>query len=54
MEGEFEAMRRELGGESLLERLEVYIDRETSIIQWEHHTRFAEGLRQRYVLKFLA
>jgi hypothetical protein len=45
MKGDF-AARHIWGGESLVQKLERYIDRETRIVQWEHHTRFAENLRE--------
>jgi len=46
MKGDFEAMRHEWGGESLVQKLERYIDRETRLIQWSHHQEFAEELRE--------
>lgn len=36
------------GGESLVQKLERYIDRETRGFQWEQHRGFAEGLRETY------
>jgi hypothetical protein len=48
MKGDFAAMRHTWGGESLIQKLERYIDRETRIVQWEHHTKFAENLREQY------
>jgi hypothetical protein len=29
-----------------VQKLEQYVDRETSLVQWEHHTQFAEDLRE--------
>jgi hypothetical protein len=46
MKVDFVAMRHYWGGESLVQKLEPYIARETSFIQWEHHTTFAEELRE--------
>ncbi|KAF2466775.1 rna-dependent rna polymeras-like protein [Lindgomyces ingoldianus] len=37
-----------LGNESLMERLERYIDRETIGLQWKHHLQFAEEIREFY------
>jgi hypothetical protein len=45
MKDDFVAMRHTWGGESLVQKLERYIDRETRIVQWEHHKTFAEELR---------
>ncbi|KAH7085270.1 RNA dependent RNA polymerase-domain-containing protein [Paraphoma chrysanthemicola] len=45
MKGDFEAMRHTWGSESLVQKLERYIDRETRLLQWEHHRQFAEDLR---------
>ncbi|KAF2641494.1 RdRP-domain-containing protein [Massarina eburnea CBS 473.64] len=36
------------GNESLVQKLERYIDRETRIYQWEQHRAFAEELREYY------
>jgi hypothetical protein len=46
MKGDFQAIRDEWGGESLVQKLERYIDRETRFVQWEHHQGFAEDLRE--------
>jgi hypothetical protein len=46
MKGDFEAQRIASGGESLIQKLERYIDRETVGLQWDQHTRFAEDLRE--------
>jgi len=46
MKGDFEAMRHDMDGESLVQKLERYIDRETSFVQWKHHQEFAEELRE--------
>jgi hypothetical protein len=46
MKGEFAALQRAEGGKSLLQKLEDYIDRETNFLQWDHHTDFAEELRE--------
>lgn len=46
MKGDFEAMRHTSGGESLVQELERYVDRETRGVQWEHHLGFAEDLRE--------
>ncbi|KAL5116812.1 hypothetical protein ACEQ8H_005293 [Pleosporales sp. CAS-2024a] len=51
MKGEFAAMQQSHGGgggESLVQKLERYIDRETRGVQWGHHTDFAEELRDYY------
>ncbi|PVI03312.1 rna-dependent rna polymeras-like protein [Periconia macrospinosa] len=36
------------GSESLIQKLDRYIDRETRVFQWEQHRGFAEELRQAY------
>jgi hypothetical protein len=46
MKSDFAAMQRAEGGKSVLKKLEQYVDRETSFMQWEHHTQFAEDLRE--------
>jgi hypothetical protein len=46
MKGDFEAQRIASGGESLIQKLERYINRETVGLQWDQHTRFAEDLRE--------
>jgi hypothetical protein len=47
MKGDFERMHDALNdGESLVQKLEIYIDRETRGIQWEHHLDFAADLRE--------
>jgi hypothetical protein len=46
MKGEFAAMQHARPGDSLVEKLERYIDRETRFVQWDHHTTFAENLRE--------
>jgi hypothetical protein len=45
MKNKFEAQRT-WGSESLIQPLERYIDRETVSVQWAHHRRFAEDLRE--------
>jgi hypothetical protein len=45
MKNKFEAQRT-WGSESLIQPLERYIDRETVSVQWAHHRRFAEALRE--------
>lgn len=46
MKNDFEASRNSMGHESLIQKLERYVDRETRLFQWEHHRQFAEGLRE--------
>jgi hypothetical protein len=46
MKGDFAAMQRAEGGKSVPKEPEQYVDRETSFVQWEHHTQFAEDLRK--------
>jgi hypothetical protein len=48
MKQDFESHRRQWGDESLMQRLERYVDRETRGIQWQHHLEFAELLRTTY------
>ncbi|KAH7378776.1 RNA dependent RNA polymerase-domain-containing protein [Pyrenochaeta sp. MPI-SDFR-AT-0127] len=48
MKSDFEAFRRTWGGESLIQKLERYIDREARGVQWDHHWDFAEQLREHY------
>jgi len=48
MRNNFRAFQDEWGGESLLQKLERYVDRETRLIQWEHYSGFAEELREYY------
>ncbi|KAF2130133.1 RdRP-domain-containing protein [Dothidotthia symphoricarpi CBS 119687] len=48
MKGEFEAKQSFNGGESLVEKVDRYIDRETRGFQWDHHRTFAEDLREYY------
>jgi hypothetical protein len=52
MKGDFAAQVTS-SGESLIQKLERYIDRETRIVQWQHHTTFAENLREYYELNML-
>jgi hypothetical protein len=52
MKGEFEAVRHAWQGESLVQKLERYVDRETRGVLWEHHMEFAEELRELYVSNF--
>ena len=42
----FQATRDALDQRSLMEQLEMYIDRETRVWQWQHHHEFAEELRE--------
>jgi hypothetical protein len=46
MKSNFEAQRPAWGSESLIQQLKRYIDRETVSVQWAHHTKFAEDLRE--------
>jgi hypothetical protein len=46
MKGDFGAMRNRSGGKPLLQKLDEYIDRETKGVQWQHHVKFAEELRE--------
>lgn len=48
MRGAFVAAEQGSGGESLMQKLERYIDRETPNIQWQHHIPFAENVREYY------
>ncbi|KAJ4365647.1 hypothetical protein N0V83_008267 [Neocucurbitaria cava] len=48
MKHDFEMFRRTWGGESLVQKLSRYVDRETSGILWDHHQDFAEELREYY------
>ena len=48
MKSDYETFRHMWGGESLIEKLERYIDRETRGVQWDHHWDFAEELREYY------
>jgi hypothetical protein len=48
MKSDFEAFRHTWGGESLVQKLKRYVERETRGIQWDHHWDFAEQLRESY------
>jgi len=48
MKKDYERFRRTWGGQSLMEKLKVYIDRETRGVFWRHHREMAEELRQYY------
>ncbi|KAH6386628.1 RNA-dependent RNA polymerase [Parastagonospora nodorum] len=48
MKSDFAAMQSSTPGLSLMQKLEQYIDRETHLVQWAHHTTFAEELREYY------
>lgn len=53
MEHRFRDARDAMGSESLMEKLETYIDRETRGIEWTHHRVFAEELRDYYETNML-
>jgi hypothetical protein len=53
MKGEFAVLQNAWGGESLVQKLELHIDHETRSVQWQHHTIFAESLREYYELNLL-
>jgi len=44
----FQTIQHEWGEASLIMKLDKYIDRETKLVQWEHHRGFAEELREYY------
>ena len=46
MKNEFQDARSSLRGESLMEKLERYLDRETRGLEWKHHREFAELVRE--------
>ncbi|KAF1936008.1 RdRP-domain-containing protein [Clathrospora elynae] len=48
MKNDFESFRHTWGGESLVQKLQRYVGRETVGVQWEHHWDFAEQLRETY------
>ncbi|KAF2259955.1 rna-dependent rna polymeras-like protein [Lojkania enalia] len=48
MNDNVQAARQSMNHESLMEKLDRYIDREASFLQWEHYRNFAEQLRQVY------
>ncbi|KAF1929053.1 RdRP-domain-containing protein [Didymella exigua CBS 183.55] len=48
MRDSFQTVQTALHGESLLEKLERYVDREAIGLQWEHHQAFATELREEY------
>lgn len=48
MKNDFETFRESWGGESLVQKLKRYIERETRGLQWEHHWQFGEELREIY------
>jgi hypothetical protein len=48
MKNDFEAFRHTWGGESLVQKLKRYVDRESHGVQWDHHWDFAEQLRETY------
>lgn len=48
MKRDYDTFRRTWGGESLIQKLENYIDRETRGFEWEHQRGFAEELREYY------
>jgi hypothetical protein len=53
MKGEFAVLQNAWGGESLVQKLKLYIDHETRSVQLQHHTIFAESLREYYELNLL-
>ncbi|KAL6709446.1 hypothetical protein ACN47E_001381 [Coniothyrium glycines] len=48
MRKQFELHRQSSGNSNLMQKLEEYIDRETSSIQWKHHKEFAERMCNTY------
>ncbi|KAF1956713.1 RdRP-domain-containing protein [Byssothecium circinans] len=48
MKNDFQNAQSLRGSETLVQKLERYIDRETRIFQWEQHRGFAEELRECY------
>lgn len=48
MRDNFQSVQSASGGESLLWKLERYLDREAIGIQWTHHRSFAIELREEY------
>ncbi|CAI6338971.1 unnamed protein product [Periconia digitata] len=48
MHNDFESAQSEFGRETLIQKLNRYVDRETSVFQWEQHRGFAEELREAY------
>lgn len=46
MKADFEAQRIAFGSESLVQKLDRYIDREAMSLQWSQHIKFAEDLRE--------
>ncbi|CAO2656156.1 Nn.00g049590.m01.CDS01 [Neocucurbitaria sp. VM-36] len=48
MKNDFEMFRHTWGGESLVQKLARYIDRETQGILWNHYHDFAEEVREYY------
>jgi len=53
MKNDFEAFRHRWGGESLIQKLKRYVDRESRGVQWEHHWDLAERLRETYEANML-
>jgi len=50
MRDKFHMFQHTMQRETLLQKLERYIDRETSGIQWTHHHGIATGLREECVI----
>ncbi|KAH8727103.1 rna-dependent rna polymerase-like protein [Phaeosphaeriaceae sp. PMI808] len=53
MKDNFEATHENRDGESLLRKLERYVNRETRGYQWEHHHEFARELREYYEMNMI-
>jgi hypothetical protein len=48
MRNDFKTVQNKWGEESLIMKLAKYVDRETKLLQWDHHRGFAEELREHY------
>ncbi|EFQ92511.1 hypothetical protein PTT_10351 [Pyrenophora teres f. teres 0-1] len=53
MKKDFETFRNRWGGESLVQKLRRYIQRETLGVMWDHHWDLAERLRETYEANML-
>jgi hypothetical protein len=54
MRDNFQAVQNTWGGESLLQKLEYYVDRKAVGVQWVHHHEFAANLREEWVYRLVA
>ena len=49
MRDNFQTVQNTWGGESLLQKLDHYVDRKAVGVQWDHHHAFATILREEWV-----